>query len=83
MATMTKEQIEQKMAQLEQLTLKIEELTNELKEAGAWPLDDDDLDQVTGGMRDPYIPIDYQSYVNTKDKSKPGRTQIRPKPLGG
>ena len=79
MATMTKEQIEQKKAQLKQLTTEVDRLINELKEAGAWPLDDDELDQVNGGMRDPYIPIDYQSYV----KTKPGKTQIRPKPLKG
>jgi hypothetical protein len=49
MATMTKEQIEQKKAQLKQLTAEVNQLINELKEAGAWPLDDDDLDMVTGG----------------------------------
>ena len=40
MATLTAEQIEQKKQQLK----------NELVEAGAWPLSDDDLDKAAGGV---------------------------------
>ena len=53
MATITNEQIEQKKAQLKQLTTEVDQLINELKEVGAWPLDDDDLDMVTGGTSVP------------------------------
>ena len=50
MATLTKEQIEAKKQQLKQLAAEAEQLKNELVEASAWPLDDDDLDQATGGI---------------------------------
>ena len=43
MTTMTNEQIEQKKQQLKQLK-------DELVEAGAWPLSEDDLDNVAGGF---------------------------------
>ena len=49
MATLTNQQIEQKMQQLKQLTDKAQQLKNELVEAGAWPLNEDDLDNVAGG----------------------------------
>ena len=49
MATLTNEQIEQKKLRLKQLAEEAEQLKNELVEAGAWPMDDDDLDQATGG----------------------------------
>ncbi len=49
MATLTNEQIEQKKQQLKQLAEEAQQLKNELVEAGAWPLDEDDLDQATGG----------------------------------
>jgi hypothetical protein len=44
-AERTNEQIEQKKAQLKKLAKEAEQLKNELVEAGAWPMDDDDLDQ--------------------------------------
>jgi hypothetical protein len=50
MATLTNEQIEAKKLQLKQLAEEAEKLKNELVEAGAWPLDEDDLDNVAGGM---------------------------------
>ena len=53
MATLTKEQIEQKKQQLKQLAEEAQQLKNELVEAGAWPLDEDDLDKAAGGY--PYI----------------------------
>ena len=50
MATMTAEQIEQKKQQLKQLSEEMNAIIKELQEAGAWPLDEDDLDQVAGGQ---------------------------------
>lgn len=50
MATLTKEQIEAKKQKLQQLTEEMKQLKDELVEAGAWPLDDDDLDQAAGGF---------------------------------
>ena len=55
MATLTNEQIEQKKQQLKQLAEEAQQLKNELVEAGAWPLDEDDLDKAAGG-----------SYYNSK-----------------
>ena len=46
---MTQEQIEQKQ-QLKQLAAEVQQLKNELVEAGALPLDEDDLDQAAGGV---------------------------------
>ena len=51
MATLTNAQIEQKKQQLKQLADKVQQLKNELVEAGAWPLDEDSLDNVAGGLR--------------------------------
>ena len=45
------QQIEQKKAQLKQLAEEAKQLKNELVEAGAWPLDEDSLDNVAGGLR--------------------------------
>ena len=50
MATMTNEQIEAKMQQLKQLAEQVKQLKDELTEAGAWPLDEDDLDKAAGGI---------------------------------
>ena len=50
MATMTAEQIEQKKQQLKQLSEEMNALVKELQEAGAWPLDEADLDQAAGGI---------------------------------
>jgi len=50
MATLTNEQIEQKKQRLKQLTEQINAIVNELQEAGAWPLSDEDLEDVAGGM---------------------------------
>ena len=49
MATLTNEQIEQKKQQLKQLSEEINTIVKELQEAGAWPLSDDELDDVAGG----------------------------------
>ena len=53
MATMTNEQIEAKKLQLKQLAEEAKQLKDELVEAGAWPLDEDDLDQAAGGFLPP------------------------------
>ncbi len=50
MATLTNEQIEQKKQQLKQLAEEINTIVKELQEAGAWPLSDDELDDVAGGF---------------------------------
>ena len=49
MATLTNEQIEQKKQQLQQLTEQAKALYDELVEAGAIELSEDDLDQAAGG----------------------------------
>ena len=49
MATLTNEQIEQKKLQLKQLSDEMNAIVKELQEAGAWPLDDDELDEASGG----------------------------------
>ena len=49
MATLTNEQIEQKKQQLKQLAEEMKQLKDELVEAGALPMDEDDLDQAAGG----------------------------------
>ena len=51
MATMTAEQIEQKKQQLKQLAEEVKQLKDELVKAGAWPISEDDLDNVTGGVQ--------------------------------
>ena len=49
MATLTNQQIEQKKQQLKQLAEEMKQLKDELVEAGALPMDDDDLDKAAGG----------------------------------
>lgn len=53
MANLTAEQVEQKQQQLKQLAAEAKQLKDELVEAGAWPLDEDDLDEAAGGFRAP------------------------------
>ena len=50
MATLTNEQIEAKQQQLKQLAEQAMKLKDELVEAGAWPLEEDELDDVAGGF---------------------------------
>ena len=47
---MTNEQIEQKKLRLKQLSEEKNAIIKELQEAGAWPLDEADLDQAAGGI---------------------------------
>ena len=53
MATLTAEQVEAKKLQLKQLAEEAKKLKDELVEAGAWPLEEDELDDVAGGLRYP------------------------------
>ena len=55
MATMTNEQIEAKKLQLKQLAEEVKQLHDELVEAGAIELSEDDLDQAAGGINWDYI----------------------------
>ena len=48
---MTNEEIEDKKQQLKQLAEETQQLKNELVEAGAWPLEENDLDNVAGGVQ--------------------------------
>ena len=57
MATLTAEQIEQKKQQLKQLSEEMNAIIKELQEAGAWPLDEADLDQATGGLSSNPSPV--------------------------
>ena len=57
MATLTKEQVEQKLQQLKQLTEEVSALTKELAEAGAIKLSEEDLEKVDGGYRRVFIPL--------------------------
>ena len=49
MATLTNQEIEQLQQQLKEKTEEIRVIYDKLVEAGAWPLDEDDLDQAAGG----------------------------------
>lgn len=50
MGNLTTEQIEHKKEQLKKLMQEANALKDELVAAGEWPIDDDDLDNVAGGM---------------------------------
>ena len=59
MATLTAEQIEQKKQQLKQLSDEMNAIIKELQEAGAWPMDEDELDQVAGGFTPGYSIVNF------------------------
>ena len=76
MATMTAEQIEQKKQQLKQLAEEVKALKDELVEAGAWPLDEDDLDQAAGGgyyNSKGELITGHRDYTPPKETIVPGR----------
>ena len=50
MEKLTKEQVEQKKEQIKKLMQEANALKEELVSAGEWPLDEDDLDNVSGGL---------------------------------
>ena len=64
MATLTNEQIEAKKQQLKQLTEQAKALYDELVEAGAIELSDDDLDQAAGGS---YMPEKIKRHIIAPD----------------
>ena len=59
MANLTAEQVEQKQQQLKQLAEEMKALKDELVEAGAWPMDEDELDQVAGGFIPGYSIVNF------------------------
>ena len=63
MATLTKEQIEQKKQLLAEKMKGINALKQELVEAGAWPLDEDDLDKAAGGIHEPVITLEGNQWL--------------------
>ena len=76
MATLTNEQIEQKKQQLKQLAEEVKALKDELVEAGAWPLDDGDLDQAAGGgyyNSKGELITGHRDYTPPKETIVPGR----------
>ena len=76
MATLTAEQIEQKQQQLKQLAEEMKALKDELVEAGAWPLDEDDLDQAAGGgyyNSKGELITGHRDYTPPKETIVPGR----------
>ena len=76
MANLTAEQIEQKKQQLKQLAAEAKQLKDELVEAGAWPLDEDDLDQAAGGgyyNSKGELITGHRDYTPPKETIVPGR----------
>ena len=69
MATMTAEQIEQKKLQLKQLSEEKNAIIKELQEAGAWPLDEADLDQAAGGLISNQFPTPHITIHHNPDCS--------------
>jgi hypothetical protein len=62
MANLTAEQIEQKKQQLKQLSDEMNAIVKELQEAGAWPLDEADLDNAAGGSGQYQAPKPYHIF---------------------
>ena len=75
MATLTKEQVEQKLQQLKQLAEQMNGLTKELAEAGAIELSEEDLDKVAGGMPQ-YVVVGGQGSDHKPDTRKVIRTEV-------
>ena len=76
MATLTAEQIEAKKQQLKQLAEQAKKLKDELVEAGAWPLDEDDLDLAAGGgyyNSKGELITGHRDYTPPKETIVPGR----------
>ena len=76
MATLTNEQIEQKKQLLEEKMKQMKALKDELVEAGAWPLDEDDLDKAAGGgyyNSKGELITGHRDYTPPKETIVPGR----------
>ena len=66
MANLTAEQVEQKQQQLKQLAEEMKALKDELVEAGAWPMDEDELDKVAGGLISDQFSTPHITHHNTE-----------------
>ena len=69
MANLTAEQVEQKQQQLKQLAEEMKALKDELVEAGAWPMDEDELDKVAGGLISDQFPTPHITIHHDPDSS--------------
>ena len=69
MATLTAEQIEQKKQQLKQLSEEMNAIIKELQEAGAWPIEEDELDKVAGGLISDQFPTPHITIHHDPDSS--------------
>ena len=69
MATLTTEQIEHKKQQLKQLSDEMNAIVKELQEAGAWPMDEDELDKVAGGLISNQFPTPHITIYHDPDCS--------------
>ena len=65
MATLTQEEIEQKKRLLKEKMDEMHAIHVELVEAGAYPLDDDELDGIAGGIRDRNIIVVKHGYTDS------------------
>ena len=65
MAALTNEQIEQKKQQLAEIMKEAKALQEELMEAGAIPMDDDELDGVAGGRIRTEVYLDPKAELGT------------------
>jgi hypothetical protein len=65
MAALTNEQIEQKKQQLAEIMKEAKALQEELMEAGAIPMDDDELDGVAGGRTPIEVYLDPKAELRT------------------
>ena len=74
MANLTAEQIEQKKQQLKQLAEEVKALKDELVEAGAWPMDEDELDKVAGGLISDQFPTPHIIHHNPDQYHNPDRS---------
>ena len=68
MAALTNEQIEQKKQKLSEILKEAKTLQDELMEAGAIPIDDDELDGVAGGR--PGTGVDSSTWVDMQGHPK-------------
>ena len=69
MANLTAEQIEQKKLRLKQLAEEMKALKDELVEAGAWPMDEDELDKVAGGLISDQFPTPHITIHHKPERS--------------
>ena len=78
MATMTNEQIEQKKQLLAEKVKEMKAIYDELVEAGAWPLSDDDLDKAAGGWHDSRLRMSDPASLGYHKPQVPDQPQVNP-----